>query len=100
MEKILPVDLKRTYPVCIGGKRAAPPEDCGGALAYLQMWQDLKYRALFGQGWDHDLDFDDEDDEEWPPGDRPFDPDAFSRRSVNARLRQYARGDREWLFSD
>ena len=97
VEKRLPADAKRIYPVCIDGKHAAPPEDCGGALAYLQMRQDLKYRALFGHGWDHDIDFDDED---WPSGDRPFDPDAFSRRQVNARLRKYAKGDRDWLFSD
>jgi len=31
--------------------------------------------------------------------DQPFDPDVFSRREVNARLRQYAKGDRDWLFS-
>jgi hypothetical protein len=24
------VEAKRTYPVCIGGSRAAPPEDCSG----------------------------------------------------------------------
>ena len=31
--------------------------------------------------------------------DQPFDPDVFSRREVNARLRQYTKGDRDWLFS-
>ena len=63
-----------------------------------------KYRALFGdRDWDDDFD-DEEDDgeeeEEESSGDRPFDPDGFSRRQVNARLRQYAKGDRDWLFSD
>ena len=27
----------------------------------------------------------------------PLDPDVFSRREVNARLRQYMKGDRDWL---
>ncbi|MGH8065520.1 MAG: plasmid pRiA4b ORF-3 family protein [Candidatus Entotheonellia bacterium] len=36
LEAILPWDPKRHYPVCLGGKWAAPPEDCGGPWAYLQ----------------------------------------------------------------
>lgn len=60
----------------------------------------IQYRALFGdRDWDDDFD-DDEDDGEESSEDRPFDPDGFSRRQVNARLRQYAKGDRDWLFSD
>src|SRR5262249_27123133 len=35
-ENILPLDLKRPYPICIGGRRAGPPEHCAGALAYLE----------------------------------------------------------------
>lgn len=33
LEAILPRDPRRLYPVCIGAKRAAPPEECGGAWA-------------------------------------------------------------------
>jgi hypothetical protein len=36
LEAILPVDPRRRYPLCTGGKRAGPPEDGGGAWAYLQ----------------------------------------------------------------
>jgi len=101
IEKRLPLDPKRkSYPVCIDGKNAVPPEDCGGALAYMQMRQDLKYRALFGdKGANDDFDDDDDPDDEWYQEDRPVDPDDFSRREVNSRLRQYAKGDRDWLFS-
>lgn len=100
IEKRLPLDPKRIYPVCIGGKHAAPPEDCGGPLDYMQIQQDLKYRALFGGNGIKD-DFDDEEDleNEWPQEDRPINPDHFFRREVNIRLRQYATGDRDWLFS-
>jgi hypothetical protein len=36
LEALLPRDPRRVYPVCIGAKRAAPPEECGGAWAYLE----------------------------------------------------------------
>ena len=37
LEAILPLDARRLYPICSGGKRAAPPDDCGGAWAYMQL---------------------------------------------------------------
>jgi Plasmid pRiA4b ORF-3-like protein len=100
IEKRLPLNPKKTYPVCIDGKHAAPPEDFGGAQAYMQMRQELKYRSVFGDNGIDD-DFDDENDPEYERSekDQPFDPDVFSRREVNARLRQYTKGDRDWLFS-
>lgn len=100
IEKRLPLDPKLTYPVCIDGKHAAPPEDFGGAQAYMQMRQELKYRSAFGDNGIDD-DFDDENDPEYERSeeDQPFDPDVFSRREVNARLGQYTKGDRDWLFS-
>ncbi|SJM93185.1 conserved hypothetical protein [Crenothrix polyspora] len=99
VEKCLPLDPKQTYPLCIDGKHAAPPEDFGGALVYMQMRHELKYRAVFGDDGRHD-DFDDQDD--WESENlayQAFDPDQFSRRNVNIRLRHYAKGDRDWLFS-
>jgi hypothetical protein len=36
LERALPWDAKRTFPVCTGGSRAAPPDDCGGAMDYLE----------------------------------------------------------------
>jgi hypothetical protein len=39
VERILPRDPRRRYPVCIGGRRGAPPENCGGAWAFLELRQ-------------------------------------------------------------
>jgi hypothetical protein len=36
LEALLPLAPRRVYPMCIGGKRAAPPEDCRGAWGYLE----------------------------------------------------------------
>jgi Plasmid pRiA4b ORF-3-like protein len=36
LEAVLPLAPRRICPVCIGGKRAAPPEECRGAWAYLE----------------------------------------------------------------
>ena len=45
IEKFLDRNPKKTYPVCIGGSGACPPEDCGGASGYLE-WRDE------ATGWD------------------------------------------------
>jgi Plasmid pRiA4b ORF-3-like protein len=36
LEALLPLAPRCVYPVCIGGKRAAPPKDCRGAWGYLE----------------------------------------------------------------
>lgn len=36
LEALLPLAPRHVYPVCIGGKRAAPSEDCRGAWGYLE----------------------------------------------------------------
>src|SRR3989344_4814496 len=34
LEKILTPDPRMEYPICIGGKRQCPPDDCGGPWGY------------------------------------------------------------------
>lgn len=72
VEKKLPFDVRFIYPVVIGGARACPPEDCGGALGYERLLEAL---------------LNDDDDElvAWIGG--FFDPDGFDVNRTNQALR-------------
>jgi hypothetical protein len=75
VEKILPVEEAKAYPVYLTGKRACPPEDCGGMWGYshfLDAVQDPDHP-------DHEAMLD------WAGGE--FDPVAFDLRAVNAALK-------------
>jgi hypothetical protein len=74
VEKVSPAESGKHYPVCIAGKRACPPEDCGGAWGYENLLATLSNP-------------DDEEYEEmreWAGED--FDPEALDLDEVNAML--------------
>lgn len=45
LEKILPAALDTKYPLCLAGKRACPPEDCGGTWGYSDLLKVLRNPA-------------------------------------------------------
>jgi Plasmid pRiA4b ORF-3-like protein len=96
VEQILEAEAGRIYPVCTGGKRAAPPEECGGAEVYVARWRHWQYDFLYRRLQDHAGDterdfFTDAEDED--SHDTGYGPDHFDCRQVNAQMRRWiARG--------
>lgn len=43
LEKILPPDTQINYPICVAGRRACPPEDCGGPPGYDDLLEVLSH---------------------------------------------------------
>jgi len=76
VEKILSLDEEKRYPVCLTGKRACPPEDCGGMWGYASLLEAIR-------------------DPEHPEHEEmmawvgsEFDPDLFDLDEVNRELYQ------------
>jgi len=77
VQKIVEPELGVEYPVCLGGKKACPPEDCGGIYGYYHMLDVVA-----------DPDHEEHDDlVEWLGND--FDHDAFDLEEVNAILAEW-----------
>lgn len=76
IEKVLPAEKDKKYPLCLSGKRACPPEDCGGPWGYehlLEVLRNPKHK-------EH------EEMAEWIG--ENFEPETFNLEEVNAELRQ------------
>jgi hypothetical protein len=78
VEKVLEPEPGATYPVCLKGRRACPPEDVGGIWGYAEFLQ------ILGDP-DHP---EYEERLEWIGGE--FDPEEFDVEDVNAALASLA----------
>jgi hypothetical protein len=64
------------YPICVGGQRACPPEDCGGPWGYSDFVDTITNPDHRGHG----------EMLEWVGGE--FDPERFDLEAVNNELRR------------
>lgn len=110
LEAVVAPDVKQIYPVCVGGQRAAPPEDGAGAWAYMERldqhappFEEIQriaeaMKVILEAGSNFSVqeamgDLDEfRDSLERLEAYQEFRPDHFSRRQVNARLRAWSRG--------
>ena len=76
IEKILPADPGAQYPVCLAGKRACPPEDCGGIGGYDELLETI--RDPLHENYESMM--------EWLGG--SFDPEEFDIDQVSRILRR------------
>jgi len=74
LEKILSVDDKIKYPICLTGKMSCPPEDCGGVWGYADILEILKQPDH--EEYEHYIDWMGEE----------FDPTLFDKDEVNQAL--------------
>ncbi|MBN2209803.1 MAG: plasmid pRiA4b ORF-3 family protein [Sedimentisphaerales bacterium] len=77
VEKISEPEPNVYYPICLDGKMACPPEDCGGVWGYYEMLE-----AIADSNHENH-----EDIMEWL-GDE-FDPDEFDLEAINDDLAQW-----------
>jgi hypothetical protein len=77
VQKIIEPEPGVEYPVCLAGRKACPPEDCGGIWGYYELLETI----ADPNAGDHD------DMVEWLGS--GFDPDAFDLEEVNAVLAEW-----------
>lgn len=75
VEKMFPFDPQAKYPVCLGGARACPPEDCGSFPGYSDIVDALKAPNKTGEQ---------KELLEWMED--GYDPERFDLDAVNRRL--------------
>jgi hypothetical protein len=74
VEKIIPASTPHPAPVCLAGKRACPPEDCGSYPGYANVLRVLKSAET-------------DDDREFREWVGEYDPEHFDMDAVNRQLR-------------
>ena len=85
VEKFLPKEQEKKYPICLDGTLACPPEDCGGISGFYNMLEILKdknhpeYRET----------------KTWVG--RNFDPSLFDKEKVNKKLLSLDKYIMDWL---
>lgn len=94
VESHLPLNPKKRYPVCIGGAKQAPPEDCGGPWVFMELRQRYSQWYIAERLLDI-LESDDLEEyrEDYQEEMREFqywlNADQLSRRAINRELKQY-----------
>ncbi|MFU8871714.1 plasmid pRiA4b ORF-3 family protein [Micromonospora sp. SL4-19] len=80
VEKVLDREASVAYPRCVGGRRAAPPDDCGGVWGYAELVE------ILGDPTNPEH----EERLEWLGLDDPadFDPARFNAKAVTEALQQ------------
>jgi hypothetical protein len=87
LEKQVALAPGAILPQCLDGKRACPPEDCGGIYGYADIVRMSKDPTFKPEGFSR------EELLEWVGED--FDPEAFDPEDVNARFRPARRAPRK-----
>jgi len=77
VEQVKPSDLGVRYPQCVDGRRACPPEDCGGVWGFYEFVQAVTHP-------DH------EEHEEMLEWHGPYDPNAFDAKDATRQMRRWA----------
>jgi integrase/recombinase XerD len=76
VEKIMPMEPGKQYPLCLAGARACPPEDCGGDWGYVELLEILNDPRHERHA----------EMTEWLG--RPFDPEAFDLNHTDQAVRK------------
>ena len=77
VESVMPPDERLYYPLCVGGARACPPEDCGGVHGY----EEFLAAIATPKDPEHDRML------TWIGG--YFDPESFDANAVNRAIRMH-----------
>ena len=85
VEKFLPNEQEKKYPICIDGELRCPPEDCGGIRGYYDMLEILKDKKNPEY----------KDTKIWVG--RNFKPEHFDKEKVNKKLLRLYKYIMDWL---